>query len=80
MKLNCPLEEQRKTGPLLALLSHQEGKVCFRALQYTHLARQNRSFEGTATKREKRQDWMAERVGFEPTVEFPQHTLSKRAP
>src|SRR5713101_7286420 len=25
-------------------------------------------------------DWMAERVGFEPTVEFPQHTLSKRAP
>jgi len=26
------------------------------------------------------QDWLAERVGFEPTVEFPQHTLSKRAP
>jgi hypothetical protein len=25
-------------------------------------------------------DLMAERVGFEPTVEFPQHTLSKRAP
>src|SRR5712691_3203385 len=23
---------------------------------------------------------MAERVGFEPTVELPQHTLSKRAP
>jgi hypothetical protein len=23
---------------------------------------------------------MAERVGFEPTVEFPPHTLSKRAP
>jgi hypothetical protein len=23
--------------------------------------------------------WMAERVGFEPTVEFPLHTLSKRA-
>ena len=23
---------------------------------------------------------MAERVGFEPTVGFPQHTLSKRAP
>ena len=23
---------------------------------------------------------VAERVGFEPTVEFPQHTLSKRAP
>ena len=25
-------------------------------------------------------DLMAERVGFEPTVEFPLHTLSKRAP
>jgi hypothetical protein len=23
---------------------------------------------------------VAERVGFEPTVEFPLHTLSKRAP
>jgi hypothetical protein len=23
---------------------------------------------------------VAERVGFEPTVEFPRHTLSKRAP
>jgi hypothetical protein len=23
---------------------------------------------------------LAERVGFEPTVEFPLHTLSKRAP
>src|SRR5438552_15966371 len=28
--------------------------------------------------RERRR--MAERVGFEPTVEFPLHTLSKRAP
>ena len=25
-------------------------------------------------------DFLAERVGFEPTVEFPLHTLSKRAP
>jgi hypothetical protein len=24
-------------------------------------------------------DWLAERVGFEPTVEFPQHSLSRRA-
>jgi hypothetical protein len=23
---------------------------------------------------------LAERVGFEPTVQFPAHTLSKRAP
>ena len=29
-------------------------------------------------RRERRR--MAERVGFEPTVEFPLHTLSKRAP
>jgi hypothetical protein len=28
----------------------------------------------------KSQNCVAERVGFEPTVEFPQHTLSKRAP
>ena len=31
-----------------------------------------------AILRERRR--MAERVGFEPTVEFPLHTLSKRAP
>jgi hypothetical protein len=31
-----------------------------------------------AIERERRR--MAERVGFEPTVEFPLHTLSKRAP
>jgi hypothetical protein len=38
-------------------------------------------FEAESSGREKQQrDWMAERVGFEPTVEFPQHTLSKRAP
>ncbi len=24
-------------------------------------------------------DWLAERVGFEPTVGFPQHSLSRRA-
>jgi hypothetical protein len=30
--------------------------------------------------RENRERRLAERVGFEPTVEFPLHTLSKRAP
>jgi hypothetical protein len=30
--------------------------------------------------RAKRERSLAERVGFEPTVEFPLHTLSKRAP
>jgi hypothetical protein len=32
------------------------------------------------TARRMTNEKMAERVGFEPTVEFPQHTLSKRAP
>jgi hypothetical protein len=53
------VEEQRKPGPLLGLLSYPEEKVCFRTGQYAHLARQILSFEGTTTKREKRQDWMA---------------------
>ena len=59
MKLNCLVEGQRKPSPLLGLLSHPEEEVCFRTRLYTHLARQNRSFEGTAAQREKRQDWMA---------------------
>ena len=29
---------------------------------------------------EHQRDWVAEREGFEPSVEFPLHTLSKRAP
>ena len=49
VKLNCLVEGQRKTGPLLGLLSHPQEKVCIRTRQYTYLARQNRSFEGTAT-------------------------------
>src|SRR6266446_2830308 len=34
---------------------------------------------GEAPREKKQQDCMAERVGFEPTVEFPQHSLSRRA-
>jgi hypothetical protein len=34
----------------------------------------------TAGELQDHKDRMAERVGFEPTVEFPLHTLSKRAP
>src|SRR6185436_20625225 len=34
----------------------------------------------TAGDLQNQDDGMAERVGFEPTVEFPLHTLSKRAP
>jgi hypothetical protein len=40
------------------------------ALRLAHFARSKHSACGG----------VAERVGFEPTVEFPQHTLSKRAP
>src|SRR5262249_10933313 len=48
--------------------------------------------ESTCASTETRRTWLvndvsgmdhwrlAERVGFEPTVEFPLHTLSKRAP
>ena len=35
---------------------------------------------GAIPECEHPRDWVAERVGFEPTVEFPLHTLSKRAP
>jgi hypothetical protein len=38
------------------------------------------AFRAHKRNREYIADLMAERVGFEPTVEFPQHTLSKRAP
>jgi hypothetical protein len=37
------------------------------------------SFEQSDTAESCRVE-MAERVGFEPTVRFPAHTLSKRAP
>jgi hypothetical protein len=36
--------------------------------------------EKRLAKNDAPEEEMAERVGFEPTVEFPQHTLSKRAP
>src|ERR1700676_4965394 len=47
---------------------------------FAHYGRQNRSFEGNATRRQKQQDWMAERVGFEPTSPvLPGYPLSRRA-
>jgi hypothetical protein len=42
--------------------------------------RENRFFGSIEYRRLQSKDLVAERVGFEPTVEFPQHTLSKRAP
>ena len=47
---------------------------------FCQLGPQNTGFSQNGRNIEEYQDWLAERVGFEPTVEFPQHTLSKRAP
>jgi hypothetical protein len=47
------------------------------ALRRDHSAKPSRR-SPPALERGRRR--MAERVGFEPTVEFPLHTLSKRAP
>jgi hypothetical protein len=43
---------------------------------FARFGRQNRLFEQNATKREKTQDWLAERTGFELAVAFP-NTLSR---
>ena len=69
-----------KDGPFARRLCICEKDTILVRVAFARYGRQNRSFEENATQREKRQDCMAERVGFEPTVEFPQHTLSKRAP
>jgi hypothetical protein len=45
----------------------------------SHCSHQNRHHEFKGKKPQDHTE-VAERVGFEPTVEFPQHTLSKRAP
>ena len=80
MKVHYLAPPQRNTAPLARRLGFPEKWTMLLPAIYAHCGRQNRSFEGNAIQREKQQDWMAERVGFEPTVEFPQHTLSKRAP
>ena len=49
----------------------------FAASSRSHPATEPSRRSSRAIERERR--WMAERVGFEPTVEFPLHTLSKRA-
>src|SRR5688572_5001427 len=48
------------------------------AMRVSALRQTGRPLEPPPTERQRRK--VAERVGFEPTVEFPLHTLSKRAP
>jgi hypothetical protein len=45
---------------------------------FARFGRQNRLFEQNATKREKTQDWLAERIGFELVVAFRWTPLSGR--
>ena len=37
---------------------------------FAHFGRQNRLFGQNATEREKRRDWLAEKIGFELVVAF----------
>jgi hypothetical protein len=43
---------------------------------FARFGRQNRVFGQNATEREKKPDWMAEKVGFERAVAFPQHSFA----
>jgi hypothetical protein len=78
-KLNRQLDDQRKSGCIARphrgserntspynwrIAAFGAGKLRFRA--------------GSSTEKDN-DEWLAERVGFEPTVEFPQHPLSRRA-
>ena len=49
------------------------------ATQGSQQESEDRKLLPSGTLREREKD-MAEREGFEPSVEFPLHTLSKRAP
>jgi hypothetical protein len=80
MKLNYSTPSQRNTTRSAPFLRVRENQATLLRATFPHYVRENQPFEEITTKREKTTDWMAERVGFEPTVEFPQHTLSKRAP
>jgi hypothetical protein len=46
----------------------------------TNLGTNGRDTENNVAKSDIYVSFVAERVGFEPTVQFPAHTLSKRAP
>ena len=60
VRLNCPVEEQRKNRPItrVAILIRRKGLLSDTPINA--FARQNQSFEETVTKRENRQDWLAE--------------------
>src|ERR1700692_4592444 len=43
---------------------------------FAHFGPQNRLFGQNATRREKRRDWLAEKIEFERAVAFPQHSFA----
>jgi hypothetical protein len=43
---------------------------------FARFGRQNRVFGQNATEREKRRDWLAEKIGFERAVAFLQHSFA----
>jgi hypothetical protein len=65
---------------LVPSYSAGENQVMGPGAEFPDYGPHNRTLEQIAGGERKVMDWLAERVGFEPTVEFPQHTLSKRAP
>jgi hypothetical protein len=70
MKLHYSTQPRRNTARLAPLLCVQEKHTTVVRATFARYGRQNRSFEGITTEKEKRQDWMAARVGFELMVEF----------
>src|SRR4029077_17087443 len=59
-KLHYAAPPQRNTAPVARRLGFPERQTMLLRAIYAHYGRQNRSFEGNATQREKQQDWMAE--------------------
>src|SRR4029077_18297799 len=70
LKLNHSVGGQRNSSRSLPFSVSERETVSFHKCKSPHLARENRYFERNVTKREKRQDWMAERVGFELSEEW----------
>src|SRR5580704_505325 len=47
----------------------------FAQVIFARFGRENRLSEQNATERQKTGDWLAEKIGFELAVEFPQHAF-----
>src|SRR4029077_19095163 len=73
LKLNHSVGGQRNSSRSLPFSVSERETVSFNKCKSPHLALENRYFERKVVRRMTSADWVAERVGFEPTVEFPQH-------